>query len=245
MKRFGGRAGRFFVLLAMTVLSAAPASPRQEPAVEIIGWDLSALDARVTAAAAKATARGAGAAEKKAAARAFLERANFFWGAGVPGLYKYAAGDFRRTLRLDPAHREAREKLETIVSIYESLGRAAPDLGSEKYGERDLFTRFELRPEPLGPGPGRSSAVASGTVSSGGVTYVYEVKVEAGQALRIGIESPGRSARFAASRHGGGAPAHIPPAVQLDHLVKEAGTFLVRVIAREPDTSYKLTVEIR
>ena len=67
-----------------------------------------------------------------AAASAYLERANVFYNAGNPSLYKIALRDFRRTLRYDPNNEEARAKRDQIVDIYtNSLGRPVPDLGNE------------------------------------------------------------------------------------------------------------------
>ncbi|HVF67214.1 MAG TPA: hypothetical protein VM914_06110, partial [Pyrinomonadaceae bacterium] len=47
------------------------------------------LDAKVEKAEAKAKAAGASDADKKAAARAYFERADFFRGEGTPALYKF------------------------------------------------------------------------------------------------------------------------------------------------------------
>lgn len=93
--------------------------------------DTSALDARIARAEAKAKIKGATAADKQAAAAAYLERANMYYSAGQPRLYKFALGDFRRVLRYEPDNAEAREKLEMIVSIYQSMGRPVPDNGRE------------------------------------------------------------------------------------------------------------------
>ena len=65
------------------------------------------LDAKIEKATAKAKTSGATAADKKAAADAYLARGNFYYEAGNPMLYRYALGDFRRVLRYDPASEEA------------------------------------------------------------------------------------------------------------------------------------------
>lgn len=88
-------------------------------------------DARIQKAAAKADAPGASASDKKAAAEAYLARANVYRDAGNPKLYKYALGDYRRVLRYQPDNAEAKEKAGEIVSIYESLGRPVPTNGLE------------------------------------------------------------------------------------------------------------------
>lgn len=90
------------------------------------------LDKKVEQAEAKAKASGASQADKQAAATAYLERANFFYNAGNPTLYKFALRDFRRTLRYDPDNPEARAKRDQIVDIYtNSLRRPVPELGNE------------------------------------------------------------------------------------------------------------------
>jgi uncharacterized small protein (DUF1192 family) len=90
--------------------------------------DTSELDARIRKAAEKAKASGASAADKKAAAEAYLARGNEFYSAGKPQLYKYALADFREVLKYDPDNSEAKEKVDTIVSIYQSMGRPVPDV---------------------------------------------------------------------------------------------------------------------
>ncbi|HKQ99855.1 MAG TPA: hypothetical protein VJT09_04230 [Pyrinomonadaceae bacterium] len=96
------------------------------------GTDTTALDKKVEQAEAKAKAPGAKQADKMAAASAYLERANVFYKAGNPSLYKFALRDFRRTLRYDPNNEEARAKRDQIEDIYtNSLGRPVPDLGNE------------------------------------------------------------------------------------------------------------------
>lgn len=90
------------------------------------------LDAKIEKAAAKAAASDATAADKKAAADAYFERANFYRDKGMPVLYKFALADYRHGLRLDPSNEDARAKMDEIVSIYKSLGRPVPDNGLEK-----------------------------------------------------------------------------------------------------------------
>lgn len=95
------------------------------------GPDTSALDKRIEQAEAKAKAAGATQADKSAAAAAYVERANLFYNAGQPTLYKFALRDFRRALRYDPNSAEARAKQDQIVEIYQQMGRPVPDLGNE------------------------------------------------------------------------------------------------------------------
>jgi hypothetical protein len=95
------------------------------------GPDTSALDKKIEQAEAKAKAPNAKPADKQAAAADYVERANVFYNAGQPMLYKYALRDFRLALRYDPNNAEAREKQDQIVAIYQQMGRPVPDLGNE------------------------------------------------------------------------------------------------------------------
>jgi hypothetical protein len=95
------------------------------------GLDTAALDAKITKAEAKAKAGGATQADKLAAAAAYLERGNLYRDAGQPALYKFALGDYRYALRYQPDNAEAREKMNEIVSIYQSMGRPVPTNGNE------------------------------------------------------------------------------------------------------------------
>jgi hypothetical protein len=90
------------------------------------------MDSKIEKAEAKAKAAGASDADKKAAARAYFERANFFRGEGSPVLYKFALADYRRGLRYDPTDEDARAKMDEIVAIYKGMGRPVPDLGNEQ-----------------------------------------------------------------------------------------------------------------
>ena len=89
------------------------------------------LDAKVEKAEAKAKAAGAGDADKRAAAAAYFERADFYRDQGMPALYKFALRDYRVGLRYDPSAKTAREKMDEIVQIYQSMGRPVPELGNE------------------------------------------------------------------------------------------------------------------
>lgn len=93
--------------------------------------DTSALDKKIEQAEAKAKAPKASDADKKAAASAYVERANVFYNAGQPMLYKFALRDFRLALRYDPSNEEALSKRDQIVQIYQQMNRPVPDLGNE------------------------------------------------------------------------------------------------------------------
>ena len=109
--------------------SAGPAgaSSASKPPVET-----PELDAKIEKAEAKAKAAGATDADKKAAARAYFERANFYRDEGMPVLYKFALRDYRVGLRYDPTNEDARKKMDEIVGIYKQMGRPVPDLGNEQ-----------------------------------------------------------------------------------------------------------------
>ena len=94
------------------------------------GVDTAALDAKIEKLEAKVKGGGSDA-DKKALAAVYLERANVYRDAGSPRLYKFALGDYRRVLRLEPNNAEARTKMDEIVSIYQSLGRPVPTNGLE------------------------------------------------------------------------------------------------------------------
>ncbi|MDT7808266.1 MAG: hypothetical protein QOJ70_2079 [Acidobacteriota bacterium] len=89
------------------------------------------LDAKIEKAEAKAKSSGASESDKKAAAAAYFERANYYRDQGMPVLYKFALADYRHGLRYDPTAREEREKMNEIVQIYQSMGRPVPELGNE------------------------------------------------------------------------------------------------------------------
>jgi tetratricopeptide (TPR) repeat protein len=109
---------------------AAPAAASSGDADRALA-NTAEYDARIEKAAAKADASGATDADKQAAAEAYLARGNVYRDAGNPRLYKFALGDYRRALRYDPANREAKEKMDEIVSIYQSMGRPVPTNGLE------------------------------------------------------------------------------------------------------------------
>ena len=89
------------------------------------------LDAKIQKADAKAKASGASESDKKAAAAAYFERADFYRDQGLPTLYKFALRDYRIGLRYDPSASGPRERMDEIVKIYQSMGRPVPDLGNE------------------------------------------------------------------------------------------------------------------
>ncbi|MBV8859917.1 MAG: hypothetical protein JOZ02_23500 [Acidobacteria bacterium] len=109
---------------------AAP--PAADAAAERALVDTKELDARIKSAGEKARASNASAADKKAAADAYLARGNVYWSGGQPRLYKYALADFKQVLKYDPSNAEARQKIDTIVGIYQGMGRPVPEVPDEQ-----------------------------------------------------------------------------------------------------------------
>jgi hypothetical protein len=112
---------------APTPAQASGANSSEKPSVAT-----PELDAKIAKADAKAKAANATDADKKAAAAAYVERANVYYSAQQPQLYKFALGDFRRALHYDPNNSEARGKMDQIVSIYQSMGRPVPTNGLDQ-----------------------------------------------------------------------------------------------------------------
>lgn len=65
---------------------------------------------------------------RKQLAQSYLERGNALTGARQ---YQAALGDYRRTLRYDPANEEARYWSDTIIGILKQMKRPVPEEGSE------------------------------------------------------------------------------------------------------------------
>ncbi|HEX8293648.1 MAG TPA: hypothetical protein VF570_17935 [Pyrinomonadaceae bacterium] len=104
---------------------SAPSAPTTAPVAT------PEFDAKIQKAEARAKAAGAGDADKKAAAAAYFERADFFRDAGDPKLYRFALRDYRIGLRYDPGAKEPRARMDEIVKIYQMMGRPVPELGNE------------------------------------------------------------------------------------------------------------------
>ncbi len=94
--------------------------------------DTATLDAKIASALPKAKAANASAADKKAAADAYLARGNAYRDAGNPSLYKFALADYNSVLIFDPANAEAKSKKDEIVGIYQGMGRPIPQVSNEK-----------------------------------------------------------------------------------------------------------------
>jgi len=229
-------------LLLLVLASAYRGQSDRGAYVEIEGWDVSAFDLKIAAAAAKAHAIGASPQDKIAAANVYMERANLFYNAGRPPLYKLAVGDFRRVLRLQPKNREAREKLETIVSIYESLGRPVPVNGNEKDIYNDPGARYKLKPQLIKFSPGEKAITLAESLPAE-VAYVYEFDSSAGQKMFIKMKVDNGAASFSVYKGEIGNSSQILSDVtEWRGVVPEDGKYLIKVKPKDGAVSYELIV---
>ena len=229
------------VLLFISASTCAGQSHQNMP-VEIEGWDISALDRKIAEVAAKANAVGASSQDKIAAANAYLERANFFYEAGRPPLYKLAVGDFRRVLRLQPENQEAREKLETIVSIYESMARPVPEQGTEKDIYNDPSVRYKLKPQLIKLSPGETTTTPSERLPRN-IAYVYEFHGSIGQQMFVNLEVEKGTATLDVYKGRIDSTSQIVSGVtEWRGIVPEDGNYLIKVMSKEDVASYRLKV---
>lgn len=91
--------------------------------------DTSKYDADIKQAETKYDKNKEDNAAKMSLAQAYLARANALTLEGRQ--YNAALGDYRRTLKYDPANEEAKKWIGEIVGIYQSLGREVPKEGEE------------------------------------------------------------------------------------------------------------------
>jgi len=90
--------------------------------------DTTALDSAVMAGEKALSGKPSDAASKKSLGTAYFKRAVALTDARQ---YASALGDYRRTLKLDPANAEAKEWIDRIVMIYTSINRSYPGEGEE------------------------------------------------------------------------------------------------------------------
>jgi tetratricopeptide (TPR) repeat protein len=90
--------------------------------------DTNELDAAIMAAEKNLKQKPADAEAKRALAAAFFKRASALTEARQ---YASALGDYRRAVKLDPTHAEAKEWIDRIVSIYSSINKESPKEGEE------------------------------------------------------------------------------------------------------------------
>ena len=90
--------------------------------------DTKSMDADIASADKTFKAKPNDEAAKKALAEAYYKRAVALTDARQ---YASALGDYRRTLKYDPDNAQAKEWVDQIVSIYDSMGRESPPEGQE------------------------------------------------------------------------------------------------------------------
>ena len=90
--------------------------------------DTTKVDAAVNAAKKALDAKPTNAAAQKVLADAYYERAVALTDARQ---YASALGDYRRTLKLDPANADAKEWVDKIIMIYDGLQKEYPKDGEE------------------------------------------------------------------------------------------------------------------
>ncbi|MDT5295178.1 MAG: hypothetical protein QOJ76_2058 [Acidobacteriota bacterium] len=233
--------------LVFLILCGARAAAQEFKTVEtgIEGWDFSMLDERIVGALKKAEAQGAGERERLDAASALLERAEYFYAAGQPPLYKFALGDFRRVLRLQPDNAEAREKADTIISIYQSMARPVPDNGNVKPGGRDVVETFKTTPKQVVFGRGGVFNDSEAGVSKH-VAYVYELSAPGGRRLSVVVKSKGEGVFFDLFRERAGLmPTLVSGAKRAVYSLPSKGKYLIRVRAKAGEARYDLKAELR
>ena len=90
--------------------------------------DTKTFDADITNAEKAVKSKPNDDASKKALAEAYYKRAVALTDARQ---YASALGDYRRTLKYDPDNAQAKQWIDQIVSIYDSMGRESPPEGQE------------------------------------------------------------------------------------------------------------------
>ncbi|HYG82027.1 MAG TPA: hypothetical protein VD861_16635 [Pyrinomonadaceae bacterium] len=230
------------ILMACTLTAAAQS---HDGPVEVEGFDLSALDAEVAAAAARASAGGTSA-ERLAAAAAHLERANFFYNAGSPALYKHALGDFRRALRFQPDNAEALAKAEQITDIYRSLERPIPKYGGEGDPYNDPAARFQTKPSRINFAAGKPASTVLSEKLPAGVGYVYGLTAAAGQRVVAELTADEGEAVLHVYRGKVDAASLVPSEdAKWDGVISDAGQYLIKISPRDGTVTYRLRLTVQ
>lgn len=232
------------LILLISFPTSSARAQSQNTQIEIEGFDISVLDARIADAVAKANAPGASAEAKLVAAAAYLERANLFYNAGRPVLYKFSLGDFRRVLRFQPDNAEATAKRDQIVEIYKQMGRPVPNNGDDADIYNDPNVRYKVKPESISFPEGKPSVTLSGGLQAD-VAYVYEVAANPGQHVSVSVTS-GDGVASLSIYHGSLEEASIIATgnTKWTDTAFEPKNYLVKVSSKS-GASYKLTVTVR
>jgi hypothetical protein len=243
--------GKFFAALTPLVLSlliGAQTAPKGFVVVEtgVEGVDFSALNERIEEAVKKARAPGAGEREKRAAAVALLERAVYFREAGIPKFYKFALGDFRHILRLEPNTEEVKAWANEIVGIYQSMDRPVPETGNTISEGQYVVELYKTTPKQIAFQPGRIYTDAGHGVTEH-VAYVYEFSARAGQKLSVRLKPEGEGVPLL-DIHGEGAGTSasvVTGGKGGAYVLPSEGKYLLRVYSKKDKTDYELTAELK
>jgi hypothetical protein len=144
--------------------------------------DTKAFDADIAKADKTAKSKPNDASAKKALGEAYLKRAVALTEARQ---YASALGDYRRALKYDPENAEAKQWVDQIIQIYDSMGRESPPEGQEPpplpytSTAAQNSTRITFR-------SGADSTVVSGTLNGYSEKRNYVIAVRQGQTLSTG-----------------------------------------------------------
>jgi len=213
--------------------------------------DTRALDAKIARAVARADARRATRADRRAAAEAYFQRADIYRDAGNPRLYRFALGDYRRGLRYDPSNGQARERMNEIISIYQSMRRPVPTNGLEDAGTN---ARPSDEAEPASQTSqakrvrfrrGRNSATVTGSIVRAS-SDEYLIDARAGERISLSITSLEKNAVFDLYK----VRPEEPTELVLERrswsgTLDEDGDYLIRVGSVRGNARYTLRVRIR
>lgn len=106
--------------------SSSSSAPEKSAGGDYI--DTSQHDAKINRLEEQSKKKPGDEALRKQLAQGYLERGNALTGARQ---YQAALGDYRRTLRYDPANEEAKYWADTIIGILKQMNRPVPEEGSE------------------------------------------------------------------------------------------------------------------
>jgi hypothetical protein len=232
------------LICVSTTQSQTKASPQTTPQYEVPGWDTSRLDAKIEGAASKAHAPGASREEKLAAAALYLVRANLFYAAQQPSVYKLALGDFRRVLRLQPDNEEARSKAEQIIEIYTQLGKPVPENGTESDPYNDPALRYKLKPEVITLSTAQPKRTVSNTLPAG-VAYIYQIEGEPGRTFELRWEPRDGSVFADVCYQWPCSSLLVGPSNTYGVTTPVQDPTFLRVRSTQPNTTYTLNISLK
>jgi hypothetical protein len=210
---------------------------------EVEGWDTSELDARIEKAVTKAKTPESGREEKLVATELYMERGNLFYTSQKPSLYKFALGDYRRALRLQPDNGKARAKAGQIVEIYKQLGRPVPENGAESDIYNDAALRYTVKPEVVTLSATHPTQTVSNTLPAG-VAYVYQIDAEPGRTLEVTAGPLGGSITFSVYLKYPDIFV-VGPNTNFEGPTPAGGNYVVKVSSTRPKASYTLNLSLK